>query len=654
MTARINEIAAVAALSVVLTLGLALPALRAPTERIFGHELVGRHADPFIVMEEFGRPAAAGIHFQPATDVPGRLLARAIGPVPAYNWLVLLTFPLSAVTAYALARDLALARGAAMFAALAFAFSPFHLAHAAYHPHIAQTQWIPLYFFALWRCLDAARPASLALLAAATAGVVLSNFYGGLVVATLTPIAIGAVWMFRTRRLPHARAALGATIAVLLVMGGIGVVWAWYAVRHAAGGATSIAFPREDLFRYSAKWWSYLVPPAASPVLGGIAASVWAKAGVHEGVLEQQVSVGSGVAALALIAVVAWTARDRRAALWAVPMVTVMAIAALLCSLSPERTIGAFSVSRPSGFLYRVVPMFRSYARFGVVVQLMAVLLAGLGAQVLWYGRRARARIACIALVVLAVGEYGVWPPALSRDVLPTPAHRWVTRQPAPGRAVDCAALTTESASIEWLSGGRIALRPAGFDDCTEPNLAQKLSAGGYTHVILRRGTQEGEWLASQGAPEGLRLAGRFSDADVFSVTVAPPVVYTSQMSGFYPREYDATSTWRWMGVAASWNVVNSSGAPVRASAAVELGTVQGTRRVVLVLDGQTVQTLAVDEERRMTRIGPLVLLPGAHEVAFHALDAPAVARDLLGNGDPRPLSVRFGAWRWDPDGARP
>ena len=41
---------------------------------------------------------------------------------------------------------------------MAYAFSPFHLAQAAYHPHIAQTQWMPLYLLALWRCLDDASP----------------------------------------------------------------------------------------------------------------------------------------------------------------------------------------------------------------------------------------------------------------------------------------------------------------------------------------------------------------------------------------------------------------------------------------------------------------------------------------------------------------
>src|SRR6185436_11773214 len=130
-------------------------------------------------------------------------LARAAGPVAAYNWLVLLTFPLSAVAAYLLARDLALSPASAAFAAIVFAFSPFHLAHAAYHPQIAQTQWMPLYFLALWRCLDDSTPAAIGFLAIAAVGVTLSNFYGGLIAAVLTPVAVIAYWLFKTRTQPQ-------------------------------------------------------------------------------------------------------------------------------------------------------------------------------------------------------------------------------------------------------------------------------------------------------------------------------------------------------------------------------------------------------------------------------------------------------------------
>jgi hypothetical protein len=654
MTARAAEIGGIAAVALLLTLLLAVPVLRAPSERIFGLELVGRHADPFTVMEQFGRPPRLGVYFQPFTDVPGALFARVVGPVAAYNLLVLMTFPLAAAAAYLLARELGLTPAGASFAALAFAFSPFHLAHAAYHPHIAQTQWIPLYLFALWRCLAAGSPSSFALLGVSIAGVALSNFYGGLIAATMTPVATSAFLVFNRRTRPGTRARLAAVAAALGFAGLGGLAYGWYVFDRSGLDPAAYAFARDDLFRYSAKWWSYFVPAAANPWLGGFAADVWNAAGVHEGLLEQQVYVGWGVAALGGVAVTAWVAPGRRAMLAAVPILATTAGAALLCSLSPERTIGRFVFTRPSAVLYALVPMFRSYARFGVVVQLMAVMLAGLGLQVLWSVRSRAARTAGLALVALVGAEYAVWPPTLWRDVLPTAAHRWVLTQPGPVRVADCAPVSPESASVQWLSADRIVARPAGIEDCAEPNLADKLSAAGYTHLLVRRGTSEGEWLSSQTNPDGMRLAGRFGDADVFSISAPPAVVYTAQMIAFSPREYDAASTWRWMGAVAQWNVINTSERAVRATVDADIGAVHGRRRLILALDGREAQTIVIEERRQFSRIGPLVLSPGRHELSFRAAEPPIVARDLLDNGDPRPLSFRIGTWHWDVERAHP
>ena len=183
--------------------------------------------------------------------------------------------------------------------------------------------------------------------------------------------------------------------------------------------------------------------------------------------------------------------------------------------------------------------MFRSYARFGVIVQLMAALLAGIGASGCWRaGTRSRA-VAASRLLVLAAGEYVVWPPALSRDVLPTPAHRWVVRQPGRVSALDCAPLTPESASVPWLTGGRIALLDRRVDDCAEPNMADKLSAAGFTPPAGARDSAEGAMVARAGDAEGLHVAARFADADVFAVTPRAPLVYTQQITVFWPREHD-------------------------------------------------------------------------------------------------------------------
>jgi hypothetical protein len=630
---------------------LAAPVLRAPSERVFGMEIAGRHHDPFTVMRQFEAPLAGGVYSQPLTDIPGALLARVSGPVAAYNWLVLLTFPLSAITAFRLARYLALSPAGAAVTAIAYAFAPFHLAQAAYHPHIAQTQWVPLYLLALWRCLDEASPAAAALLGAATAAVTLSNFYGGLIAAVMTPVAIAAYWLAAGRAAPRPVRNLAVTAGCLLAIAAAAIIYASYAAAAVVARPAAFGFPRADLFRYSATWWSYLVPPVENPLLGETARRIWIASGVREGLLEQQVSLGWGLVACALAAVFAWMMRrgDARQppSIARVPALAIIAVAALVCSLSPEWTIGSFTVIRPSAVLYGLVPMFRSYARFGLVVQLMIALLAGIAVDSLRQAGSRSARLVGAALLILAAGEYAVSPFALWRDVLPTKAHRWVTRQPGRVHALDCAPVNQESASVPWLTAGRVTLPDAAITDCAEPDLADQLAANGYTHLIVRRGTEESQWFDDHAPPPGLRAAAVFADGRVFAVTESRPPVYTAGTAGFFERERDGKRSWVWMSTDAEWTIVNTGANPIDATLDLEAWAFQRPRRLDVSLDGRQVQTIAVGLPTERYRIGPLALSPGGHFLTFHPSDGPTADPDGAGHGDRRRLSVALGAWTW-------
>lgn len=621
--------------------------LRAPSERIFGADIVGRHHDPFTVMQQFEQPIAIGPYSQPVTDIPGALLARAFGAVAAYNWLVLLSFPLAAATAYMLARHLTLSPAAAGVAGLAFAFSPFHLAQAAYHPHIAQIQWIPLYLLAVWRCLDAATPMAVALLGAATAAVTLSNFYGGLIAAIITPVALLSYWFVLRPVNRRPERALRITALTLAVLAAYGLAYASYAAHAVADNRAAFAAPRGDLLRFSAHWWSYLVPPVASPLFGPAAHLIWDSAGVRDGLLEQQVSLGWGIVALGIIAVGRWLwlVHNRQSSYGVrVPILVAVALTAFVCSLS----------TLPSSLFYGIAPMFRAYARFGVVVQLMAVLLAGIGVDFLRRAGTRRAQLACAALVLLAAAEYAVAPSAMWRDVMPTTAHRWIAHQTGNVRALDCVALDRTSQSIQWLTGYRVLLATESPSDCTEPNFPEKLAATGYTHLLVRRDTAVGRWLAARPLAKGLDVAASLEDAQVLAVTAARPLIYTRRMTGFFRREHNVRGTWRWMPERAAWTITNATAQPVVARLSVELWAFRHARTIDVLLDGAYVTRLVVARARRLYEVGPLIVPPGDHSLMFQATDVPTMADAAIGNGDHRSLSVAVGAWSWNARGDRP
>ncbi len=652
LSLRGRDSVSVAAVAALFTGIIGASVLNAPTSRVFGMDTVGRHHDPFTVMRQFEQPVAMNVYTQPLTDWAGVAIARVTGGVAAYNWLVLVTFPLAAVAAFLLARHLRLTTPTAALAGLAFAFSPFHLAHAAYHPHIAQVQWVPFYFLALWRALDKASAARLAALGLAAACVTLSNFYGGMIAAVMTPFAAGAYWW--TYRRTHADAGrhLALAVGTLIVAALAGVLWIWWHAPSVLSHPSAYAAAPSDPFRYSAKWWSYLVPPLAQPWIGASVRSFWTSVGVGDGLLEQQVSIGVGVSILGGIALAGWWRQHRSSSAPPIaPMLAGLAAVALIWSLSPERTIAGVRVVRPSALLVQFLPMFRAYARFGVVVQLMAVLLAGLGAEALWRTRRSGARLACVTLILLAMTEYAVSPAAMSRDVLPTSAHRWLMAQPANTRALDCTPLTMESESVQWLTNDRVTMSGGTLSDCLEPRFADKLAARGYTHLLVRRDSPEGQYFADHSIAEGLRLADREPDGMVFEVTAPAPSLYVDQLNGFSERETGDAGTWRWMAGDASLDMVNSAGRTISTTLTLELASFGVVRHLQLRLDGVDAGTIVVTAARQSYTTPRFDVPPGRHTLALHPTEPPIMADAAVHNGDRRLLSFALSGWTWTPEG---
>jgi hypothetical protein len=643
-----------AGIGLVVTIVMAAPVLRSPSTRVFGAELVGRHYDPFAAMARFAAPFHLDAFTQPLTDLPGHLLAMAGGPVAAYNDVVLLSFPLSALTAFLFAWYLTRSRVASIVAGLAFAFSPFHLAHAAYHPQIAQTQWVPLYFLALLWALDRPRPARLAGLVAAALALAFSNFYGGFIGAVLTPVVMLAWWLLPGRGpRPSVRGPLIVGVALLAAVGAT-VLAVYLTAPHVLAGWERVSFPRHDLFRYSAKWWAYLMPPAENPWLGAWAERRWTAFGIGPGLLEEQVSLGWTAVLLAAVPVWRWVRGERDEPLSrAVPFLVVLAAAALVCSLSPERRIGPVLTIRPSYFLYEIAPMFRSYARFGVVVQLAVAVLAGAG--VAWLlERRTAPRTAVAALLVCGLAlEYAPLPPRW-RPALPGDALPWIAAQPGPIHLLECRPPDPdETTLLPSLLGHPVRFLGGVVDDCGEPGLAGKLAAAGVTEVLVPPDGGLGAWFARRPVPDGFARVRAFEDGTLLRVTAAVPAVYTVRLAGYDDREYLGDRSWRWMSREGSWTVVNTTSSPVEATLAVELTPFPAARVLGVELNGAPLPDLALGEGRRSYSLGPLTLSPGANTLAFRALEPPVVADTVEHNGDQRALSVALGDWRWQVSAAR-
>jgi hypothetical protein len=661
MTPSIPKGAALAlAAALGATLLMAAPVVLAPGERLFGSgETLGRedpNRDALIVIEQFRAGRVPNPYLQPLTDLPGRVLSRLFGPVAAYNVLILATFPLSAAAAYLLARRVVGSHLGAMVAGLAYAFLPFHVTQAAGHPHVAQTQWLPLYLLALWRCVDDPDLPRAALLLASAAAVALSDFYGGFIAAVLSPLALLAYGVVSPSRPGESRLrGIAITSLVLAAAAAAGFVLIHHFTPMVLLRPGSLAFPRSELFAWSAKWWSYLIPPVEHPLLGSRVREFWLRHGVGESLLEHQ-QVGVGWSLLVLGAVPLWLwGRGNRASLAvrSAPVLASLAGAALLCSLSPERRIGSLKFVRPSALLYEVAPMFRAYARFGVVVGLMIALLAGAGAACLWRWPTSAGRRAAALLLGLAVLEYAPFPPWRWRDVLPTRAHRWLAAQSGSLRVLDCVppSRVSDSLALSLLDHEVSLLGAPAFDDCGEPRLADKLKAMGYTHVVVRRDSTIGRWLAANPVPEGLARGPEFEDGWILEVKAERPRVYVSALLGFYPREYEGEATWRWMGQTGALRLV-ATRESVGTVLELELKAFPGDRRVEWLLNGRRLGEVEVHAEWRRYELPLGPLAPGETTLTLACRGLAIVANDVLHNDDPRALGLAVGSWRIEDVGA--
>ena len=153
--------AAVAATASLWTAVLALPVLRQPASRLYGvpGDCFGSLALLRRLSEALrtGADLPWGPELQPLVDLPAALIAGVWGCGVAWNLVLLTSFPLAALAGWLLARRLVSDEPIAAFVGLAFAFSPYHLAHAREHMDQAQVAWPALFAWSLLGLLEQPR-----------------------------------------------------------------------------------------------------------------------------------------------------------------------------------------------------------------------------------------------------------------------------------------------------------------------------------------------------------------------------------------------------------------------------------------------------------------------------------------------------------------
>jgi hypothetical protein len=334
-----------------------------------------------------------------------------------YNVARLLTFALSALSAYLLARALGASEGPSLLAGAAFAFSPVRVDQIA-HLSTLGTQWLPLVvlfavrFFRSGRARDALAAGALFALEAYACG------YHGVIGLIVLPLGFLPLLWGRWSRLPLAVAAAAAAALALLPL---------YLLHRAALEPLGYVRGPEETAQFSAALESFLATSSWNHVWGEPTA-------LFRTTYSNNLFPGLALPLLALAGgITVWRA-GRRPSREALALV-VMALVTVAVALGPEvRVLGHDLFPGPFA-LARALPLFRMIrvpSRAGIFLVLPLAMLAA-KSLTLWRPRPVvMGAVAALALAetLIAPIPMPAWAQVVDTRKPPPPVYAWLAAQP--------------------------------------------------------------------------------------------------------------------------------------------------------------------------------------------------------------------------------
>ncbi|MFH1848400.1 MAG: hypothetical protein ABH825_04200, partial [Candidatus Omnitrophota bacterium] len=474
-------------------------------------------------------------------------------PVLTYNLQVMVNIFLSAFFMYLLAARITRDRIAAFLSGIIFGFCPYIFTRS--WQHLGET-YLWMMPFALWglftmREFPSTRNKALFICAIALSAISLNTMYYTAVIMAVFLVYL-CMWLLRRGRdkeagdkrfLKNALLVGGLAAAAVLIQ-----IYPYLRKVLTSAGSAASAFnpyhrPFDDLFTQSAKFFSYLFPVTTHPVFGKFTEQFIGSPLYGVSYTEHALFLGWTPLVLAFIAF-----KNRRRERFYVGFFIWLWIAAWLFSQQPYFSFPAFKIYMPSFFMYKILPMFRAYCRFGIVVMLATAALAGFGFSFITSRLKNRVRIiAACAISLLVLFEFLNFPPYKVIDLTKYPkVYDWLKEQPgdfviaeypvdskSPNEYYRFCQTIHEKKMINGATpgtnGGRLLNMVSRL---SSPDTAGTLSWAGVKYVIVHRGPYDniaepemsGELRMIGGRRiRGLEFMGDFDGVDVYKVN-APAI----------------------------------------------------------------------------------------------------------------------------------
>jgi hypothetical protein len=338
-------------------------------------------------------------------------------PILSYNLVFLFAFFSTALGAYLLALYLTGNRGAALVAAVAFAWSPYRMGHLS-QIQLLTFGWLPLAFIYLDRLLRGKGNT-------VRNGIVLGLFFVLQALASFYSALFGGIalllygigWLLWQRRFPL-RSLIGFIVAgVLVCLLVVPFTLPYFENQQALGAGWTL----EDNERFSASLQAYGYAPEGTLFWGAITRPL----AYTYGDCCPPDSLFPGLTLLGFSGFALWQARGGRRGLW----IAIGGIAFVL-SLGPTLTLVAGNptdIALPYTWLYENAPFFnglRAPVRWAVLVTLVLSLLAAVGIA------RWRWRWGWLVAFGLVLAEFMVLPLRVVPLPEPPDSLAWLVEQP--------------------------------------------------------------------------------------------------------------------------------------------------------------------------------------------------------------------------------
>lgn len=360
-------------------------------------------------------------------------------PILTYNIQVLINFLLTAFFTYLLFNYLTKNRLAGILSGIIFGFSPYMLIRS--WQHLGETYLWPIPLL-LWSALQLKQNNSLKIKIIFILSIIFTTF--NFDVTYYSTIA-GITFIFYLLINHKENKSYIKRIVFLVLIAGLLLIPQFYTIfknvifkiESSASAFNPYHRPFEDLFIQSARPFSYFLPAVSHPLFGNFTQKFVGSSLYGVSFTEHALYLGWFPLILVFIAIRYWRgARLKKNTLLKnsyIGFFMLLSLVAWLFSQPPWWQIGPFKIFMPSFFMYKILPMFRAYCRFGAVVMFAIAILAGYGLKFILDKFKSKTGKVLITSLFcsLVLFEFWTWPPYKVIDVSKAPSvYYWLKEKP--------------------------------------------------------------------------------------------------------------------------------------------------------------------------------------------------------------------------------